>query len=223
MNKNYFFGLILIAVVFILVNSSTDQPVAVIFDSLGPSETLELSQVLTDEGYRVTRYTGNKATISNFKKIPHDSDLVIFRVHSSVDHGKVWLFTAEQYSEEKYPVDQLINGVHRARTNSTGEYFFAISSNFFKDYTPGLDGSIVLVLGCDAAVSNDLADVFLEKGASSYTSWNGPVSLEHTDKVFNDIVFGVAHGMTIETAMKKALDKHGVDPYFNSTLLCIKQ
>lgn len=78
-------------------------------------------------------------------------------------------------------------------------------------------------MGCDAAASNDLAEVFLEKGASSYTSWNGPVSLAHTDKVLHEIVSDFIDGMDIKTALKKAIEIHGVDPYFNSTLLCIKQ
>lgn len=222
MNRNYFLVFFLVGAVFFLNYPSPEQPVAVVFDSLSLSNTQDLSQILTDAGYKVTSYVAREANVSNFKKIPAESDLVIFRVHSSIHQGKVCLFTGELYSHEKHSVDQLINSVHMARTNSTGDYYFAVSSNFFREYTPELDGATILNLGCDAATSNDLAKVFLEKGASSFTSWNGPVSLEHTDIVFCDIVSSIAEGKDVGTAVQNAIDKHGSDPYFNSSLICFK-
>ncbi len=222
MNKNYFFVLFLVGVVFLFNNPSPEQPVAVIFDSLDPSSVPELSQVLHDSGFKVITYTSKDVTVTNLKNIPPEPDLVIVRVHSSINQDKIWLFTGELFKNEKYPVDQLVNSVHMARTNSTGEYYFAVCSNFFREYSPDLDGAIILVMGCDAAASNELSEVFLAKGASSYTSWDGPVSLEHTDKVFNNIVSSFTEGMDIETAVNLAMEKHGVDPYFNSTLICFK-
>ncbi len=78
--------------------------------------------------------------------------------------------------------------VRKAKTHPDGTYLFALNSGFFSDHVPELNSTHVLVLGCDAAASDDLANVFLEKGAFSFISWDGPVSLDHTDAVFVKII-----------------------------------
>ena len=223
MRKTYIIVLALVGVAFFILNQTPDQPVVILFDSLSPSGTQELTQLLTDGGYSVQSYVDENANVNNFKKIPSGSELVIFRVHSSINQGKVWLFTGEPYSHENHAVEQLVDSVHRARANSTAEYYFATSTNFFMDNLPELCGSNILVLGCDAAASNDLAEVFLEKGASSFVSWDGPVSLEHTDLVFKGIITQYVHGVDIQTAVEESINQYGADPCFKSNIICIKQ
>jgi hypothetical protein len=113
--------------------------------------------------------------------------------------------------------------VHRARTSPEGEYLFAVGSSFFERYLSGIDGVDVLVMGCDAAQSRDLADIFLGKGASLYVSWDGPVSLEYTDLVFARILMYFSSGKTMDKAVEMASSELGVDPYFKSVLRCFKQ
>jgi hypothetical protein len=81
----------------------------------------------------------------------------------------------------------------------------------------------VLVMGCDAAGSSDLADVFLGKGASLYVSWDGPVSLEYTDLMFSRILDHFTDGKTMDEAVGLASSELGMDPHFKSTLRCFKQ
>ena len=78
-------------------------------------------------------------------------------------------------------------------------------------------------MGCDAAQSMELADVFLGKGASLYVSCDGPVSLEYTDLVFARILMYSAEGKTIEEAVEMVSYELGVNPHFKSVLRCFKQ
>ncbi len=95
-----------------------------------------------------------------------------------------------------------------------------MGSGFFYDHVPELDRAKVLILGCDAAASNELANVILEKGASSFISWDGPVTLEHTDAVFVKILEQITQGVSAETAVEQALFEFGCSPYFKSRLVC---
>ncbi len=221
-----YFLLISIALAALFINSIDNSPnqVAIIYDPLSnETELNSLEVLLSDAGYDVTCYVNSYATVNSFKSIPKEASLIILRVHSSINQGNVWVFTGEQYSNEKHSLDQLVDNVHRAKTNQEGDYYFALGSGFFYDHITELDGAQVLVLGCDAAASDDLAEVFLEKGASIFISWNGPVSLGHTNEVFIEIIKQIIAGVGAETAVKLALDQFGCDPYFNSSLICIKQ
>lgn len=217
------FTVISVALVFNSINNS-HFPVADIYDPLSPeNETSLFEGLIIEAGYDVTSYTNQDATVNSFKSIPSEASLIIMRVHSSINHGNVWVFTGEPYSNEKHSIDQLVDNVHRARTHPEGDYLFALGSGFFYDHVPELDGAQVLVLGCDAAASNDLADVFLERGASSYVSWDGPVSLEFTDEVFVKIVTLIVDGVGADSAVEIVITEYGRDPHFNSSLICIKQ
>ena len=113
--------------------------------------------------------------------------------------------------------------VHRARTSPEGECLFAVGSSFFERYLSGIDGVEVLVMGCDAAQSRKLADIFLEKSASLYLNWDSPVSLKYTDLMFARILRYSAGGKTMKEAVKMVSHELGADPYFKSVLRCYKQ
>ena len=209
--------------IFSSVNNSS-KPIAIVYDPLSSElEQTPFFEILTTAGYDVTTYTDDDATVNSFKSIPSEASLILLRVHSTINNGKVWVFTGEAYSNEKHSIDQLFNNVHKARTQPEGAYLFALGSGVFFDYIPELDGTEILVLGCDAAASDDMADVYLGKGASAFISWDGPVSLEHTDAIFGKILEQMTLGVSAETAAEIALDEIGCDPYFKSRLVCFKQ
>ena len=178
------FILVIAALSFVSINM-THRPIAVINDQLsgehGPSP---IGALISNAGYDVTIYNDQDATVNSLKSLSEKTNLIVLRVHSSIHHGNIWVFTGEPYSNEKHSIDQLVDNVHKAKTHPDGTYLFDLSSGVFSDHVPELNGAQVLILGCDAAASNDLANVFLEKGASSFISWDGPVSLDLTDAVF---------------------------------------
>ena len=79
------------------------------------------------------------------------------------------------------------------------------------------------VIGCDAAQSRELADVFLGKGASLYVSWDGPVYLEYTDLVFERILSHFTDGKTMDETVEMVSHELGEDPHFKSVLRCFKR
>ena len=217
------FILVITAISFVSINI-THRPVAVIYDPLsGEHGSSPIGAILSNAGYDVTIYNDQDATVNSFKSLSEKTNLLVLRVHSSIHHGNIWVFTSEPYSNEKHSIDQLVDNVHKAKTHPDGTYLFALSSGFFSDYVPELNGTQVLVLGCDAAASDDLANVFLEKGASSFIGWDGPVSIDHTDAVFVKIIEQITLGASAETAAEIALGEYGCDPHFKSRLICIKQ
>ena len=187
-----------------------------------PELTPSIVKALDNPGYSVTHVIGSDVTVGRMKKL-EGVDLLIMRVHSSVNDDAVWVFTGERYDNNRYLVEQMTDEIHRARTSPEGEYLFAVGSSFFERYLPEIDGVEVLVMGCDAAQSRELADVFLGKGASLYVSWDGPVSLEYTDLVFARILRYSSDGKTMEEAVEAVSHELGADPHFKSVLRCFKQ
>jgi len=112
------------------------------------------------------------------------------------------VFTGERNGYNRYLMEQMTKEVHRARTSPEGECLFAVGSSFFKRYLPEIDGVEVLVMGCDAAQSRELADVFLGKGARLYISWGGPISLGYIDLVFARILKYSSDGKNMEEAVE---------------------
>lgn len=213
----------MVAIILCLQRSTVDTPIAFVYNPLSNGEGCTFTQILESAGYEVTEYTNTGATVSKLKQIPKDVDIVVLRVHSSININQVWLFTGEAYSTDKHQIDQLVDNVHKARISQEDSYCFAVGSGFIEEHIPELDGADILVLGCDAAATDELATVFISKGASSYVSWSGPVTLEHTDRVFTTLLQLVLDGSSIEDAVETVSNMHGSDPNFHSTLVCFKQ
>ncbi len=224
MRKTASIFLIASLILTVICYQTQDNQVAVVFDPLSrQGETHEITSLLSDAGFQVTSYVNNEATVSKFKQIPEDTDVIVLRVHSSTNDGHIWIFTGEKYSAEKHQLDQVIGNIHRARITQDREYLFALGSGFFSEYLPELPETDVLALGCDGASTDELANVFLIKGASTYTSWDGPVSLEHTDRAFLELVNALINGENPENVVETMKDTNRIDPHFGSTLVCYKR
>jgi len=211
----------------VLAVTMHDRPAVInvlVIDPISQDDAITPSviKVLKESGYSVTHVTGNDVTVERMKNLDN-TDILIMRVHSSIKNNAVWVFTGERYDNNRYLVEQMTDEVHRARTSPEGEYLFAVGSSFFERYLSGVDGVEILVMGCDAAQSRQLADVFLGKGASLYVSWDGPESLEYTDLVFARILSYFSSGKTMDEAVKIVSQELGADPYFKSVLRCFKQ
>jgi hypothetical protein len=219
--------LIISFIILVLAVISRDRPAGVkvlVIDPISqdPEMIPSIVIVLDDPDYSVTHVIGGDVTVERLKML-EETDVLILRVHSSIKNDAVWVFTGERYDNNRYLVEQMTDEVHRARTSPEGEYLFAVGSSFFERYLSEMDGVEVLVMGCDAAQSRELADVFLGKGASLYVSWDGPVSLEYTDLVFSRILRYFLDGKTMEESVELVSGEMGADPHFQSLLRYYKQ
>ena len=219
--------LIISFIILVLAVISRDRPAGVkvlVIDPISqdPEMIPSIVIVLDDPDYSVTHVIGGDVTVERLKMLD-ETDVLILRVHSSIKNDAVWVFTGERYDNNRYLVEQMTDEVHRARTSPEGEYLFAVGSSFFERYLSEMDGVEFLVMGCDAAQSRELADVFLGKGASLYVSWDGPVSLEYTDLVFSRILRYFLDGKTMEESVELVSGEMGADPHFQSLLRYYKQ
>lgn len=152
---------------------------------------------------------------------PRPASLVIYRVHSSILDGGVWFFTGEQYSNSAYVLEQLANEVHIGRTSRDANYTFAVGARFVQQYMKSrLSGAVVVLMGCDGLAAKDLAEAFMGAGAAAYVSWDGPVTLPHTDTATLVFVEGLAGlGMNVEDAIHYAEEKAGPAIPYNSSMV----
>jgi hypothetical protein len=195
---------------------------AVIFDPLfsdDPGLHIEMADLLAARGYAVTSVTSANATPRALATLGR-CDVLVLRVHSTCSRGEVWLFTGEEYSPDRYVIEQVADEVHRARPSLESRHVFAVGSTFVSRFmADSLKGTVVLLMGCDGLKSEDLAAAFTGCGASAYVSWDGPVSLPHTDLAFLRLVEALtAKRMSLGEATAYANGAVGPDPEYNSTL-----
>lgn len=174
------------------------------------------------EGYVFEPTLGGAVTVEHLRRLPTGYDLIIFRVHSTVKEDMVWLFTGEEYRQDKYLLEQLADEVHPARPSLGSERLFAVGADFVNHFmVDRFRGSVMMVMGCDGMKATDLAQAFIDNGARLYISWDDPVTLEHTDRAFRRLLAAMADdGADAEDAVSLALEGVGRDPDYNSSIAC---
>jgi hypothetical protein len=178
-------------------------------------------ELFESASFKVDVIKDHDVSVSQIKKISGEYRIVVFRVHSSVYHGRVWFFTGEEYSQGRYVLEQLVDEIHPARPTLGSEFLFAVGAEFVLHFLEGrFDETLIVVMGCDGLRSHDLAKAFLDAGASAYVSWDGPVSLEHTDKATLVMLKGLlTEEMCLRDAIVYSMELVGPDPSYSS-LLC---
>jgi len=188
----------------------------------GESEgfTSSAVELFESAGYEVDVLRGESVSVESIKGISGGYTVVVLRVHSSIYRERVWFFTGERYRQGRYVLEQLLDEVHPARPTTESEFLFAVGADFVLRFLEdGFDGALIVVMGCDGLSSQDLAMAFTENGAVAYVSWDGPVSLEHTDEATLALLRGlVVGGMCLGDAVSYSLGLVGPDPVYSSSL-----
>jgi len=194
---------------------------AIVIDSISvDSEFRTMSMTLLSEnGYQTIYIYGEEVTVEFFKNLPK-KDLYILRVHSTCINNRTWIFTGEQYSPEKYPILQLTDLIHRARTSINSSHYFCVSPEIIREYNKdGFKDATILMMGCEGLNAEDLAHAFYDEGASVYISWDGYISLEHTDQAFLALIEALcSHNLTVSDSLTYVLDHARSDPIYSSSL-----
>jgi len=208
------------------------EPRAAIIDQLhtrfpNPTFTEETTRELEDFGFEVDVYYGDSVTVDLFRNLPtYGYKLIIFRVHSGllgVDPkvtNRTWLFTNEPYSKTRYLAEQLTDQVTYARTHDDAPWCFAISAKFITESIKGqFDNTAIVMMGCDCLHFTDVAQAFIEKGASTYLAWDVSVILGYVDDTTPSLVKKLCSDeLTIEEAVYDTMREKGPDPDFGAVL-----
>ena len=77
----------------------------------------------------------------------------------------------------------------------------------------------IIMMGCDCLHFEDLAQAFIEKGASTYIAWDVSVGLNYVDDATPAIIDKLcSRELTIEAAVAETMKEKGPDPDYGAVL-----
>jgi hypothetical protein len=184
--------------------------------------TGSMRQTLTDSGFQVDIFQGTDVTVDFLKNMQPDYDLIVFRMHSALHDGHLYLFTGEPYSASKYTNEQQFQSVKKAYATDDSAPVFSVNWGFVRRcMTEKFNNTLVLVMGCDGARDSLLIDEFFDQGASGYISWTGNVLISHSDSATLQLVkYLYSDGFSALDATQKTNNQLGPDPAWDSILEC---
>lgn len=187
----------------------------------------QATQELEDFGFEVDVYRGDAVTVDLYRKLPtYGYKLIVFRVHSGllgVDPrvtNRTWLFTAEPYSKTAHVIEQITDQVTYAKTRDDAPWIFAISAKFItQSMEEQFANTAIIMMGCDCFHFKDLAQAFIQKGASTYVAWDVSVLLDYVDDATTTLIEKLcSEELTIAAAVAQTMDEKGPDPDYGAVL-----
>lgn len=214
--------------------SGTDPHRAILIDGIAltkpnPAFTEGVKRVLSNASMNLDIYEDEEATIDLLRRVG-GYGLIILRVHSAVESelGFLYLFSAEKFNETEYWNrfgDVLMNDLTAIREGKTfeNESYFALRADLLGYMNKnGLDGSIIILMGCNGTNSNHAVNKLFERGVRAIIAWDGYVDLGHTDKIILELLRAVyVDGMSFPKAVEAIMDRGGIDPIWKSKLRCL--
>ena len=182
---------------------------------------------LEADGFQVDLYQGAQVTVSFYQNLPsHGYKLIILRTHSGMmqspqsSQQAVSLFTNEPFNPLKHLLEQLNHQLMKVQVNDNSPLLFGIPPNFITENVKGnFDNAVVIVSGCSGLYEDNLAQAFVQKGASAFLSWDGSVNLDYVDNATIDLVKNLtSNDNTLAKAVNATMVAIGPDPAFNSYL-----
>ena len=192
--------------------------------------------ILEKGGLTWAYHNGTEVTVNFYRKLPsYGTSLIILRVHSAIMRVEgteipiLGLFTSELYSEEaarKYRDDvndrRLVEAYFSEEDRAQGISYFGIVPKFVEKSMKGrFKDTVIIMMGCEGLTETvvGMAEAFVEKGAKVYISWDGPVSINHTDQATVHLLQSlILKKRTIKEAVEQTNYDVGSDPMYNSTL-----
>ncbi|MDY7019077.1 MAG: hypothetical protein SU899_03265 [Chloroflexota bacterium] len=213
-------------------SNSSERLKAAIVDqlySLQPNETYigRMTQQLRDYGFEVDIYQGDVVTVDLYRELPgHGYKLIIFRTHAGLLDSKgqtikrTCLFTNELYNETKHVTEQLTDQLAKARIDENHSWVFGIGDKFIARSMEGeFDNTVIIMMGCSCLHLEDLAQAFIDKGASAYLGWNATVDLNYVDEATPYLVEQLCgEKAAIRNAVRSTMVEIGPDPKYGAVL-----
>jgi hypothetical protein len=193
----------------------------------------ETTNIVTNYGFKVDVYSGDEVTVDFLRRIPGlGYKLIIFRAHSSLQTGTVHLgsedktirrtyfFTNELYSGTTQIGEQLSDRLAKVRIDEKHPWVFGISADFVRRSMQGnFDHTFVIMMGCSTLYIDDLAQSFVEKGASAYTGWDASVGLDYVDHATITLLERlISNDVSLESAVTGTMQEKSADPNWGAVL-----
>jgi hypothetical protein len=211
---------------------NTGKPKAAIVDQLSSFRENEafianVTSELEGYGFEVDLYQGDNITVDFYRGLSsHGYKLIVFRAHSGILEGeeqtyyKTTLFTNEKYSSLKYVTDQLSDRLFEASIGEGYPWVFSISPKFIgESMTKKFDDTVIIMMGCSGIYLTDLAEAFVDKGASVYLAWDVSVDLDYVDEATPYLIEQLcSENTTIKEAVDSTMVDIGPDPRHGAEL-----
>ena len=197
--------------------------------SLQPNEDFisETTEELEDYGFEVGLYQGGDVTVELYGQLPsYGYKLIIFRAHSGLLGSKgqtikrTCLFTNEPYSQTKHVAEQLSDQLAKARIDENHPWVFGIGDEFVTQSMEGqFDNTVIVMMGCSCLYLKDLAQAFVDKGASAYLAWDATVDLDYVDEATTSLIKNLcSESLSVSKAVNLTIATKGPDPEYGAML-----
>lgn len=193
-----------------------------------PDFTEQALSYLIASGFNVDIYEGEDVTVEFFRTLPKQGyDLILFRTHSTNDFvdevipdDPVYLYTGQRHNRYSYTYLQLTRQIMAGRVlyEEDAPQLFIVGPQFVRESMEGqFDNTLLVIGGCNSLSTTDMADAFLERGASAVIGWDGLVEMSHNDQALLHLLRELTiEGLSIEQAVTRTRAKVGSDPDFKS-------
>jgi hypothetical protein len=197
--------------------------------------TSNVTKELEDYGFEVDIYQGGNITVDFYRRLPtYGYKLIIFRAHSGIleQDGEVVprtvLFTNEKYSEARYALEQVYGQLTMGGACQGCPMMFGITPEFVTaqnvvgqatDMEGRFDDTVIIMMGCSGIALPDLAEAFIDKGASIYLAWDRSVELYYVDEATPYLIRQLcSEELTVREAINNTMDVIGPDPNYGAEL-----
>jgi hypothetical protein len=196
-------------------------------DNLAKPGAAIVTGELEDYGFEVDVYQGDEITVDFYRQLPsYGHKLIIFRAHSGLlaeDEKiivKTLLFTNEPYSGSKHVFEQIDDRLAMARVDEGYPMVFGIPPKFISEsMEKKFDDAVIIMMGCSGIFLTDLAEAFIDKGASVYLAWDASVELDYVDRATLYLTGQLCSGnLTIKEAVNNTMSVIGPDPKHRAVL-----
>jgi hypothetical protein len=194
-----------------------------------------VTRELEDYGFQVDLYQGDNVTVDVYRKLAtHGYKLIIFRAHSGLlERGeeiemRTVVFTNEAYSESAYPLEQVYEQLTMGGACQGCPMMFGITPEFVRaqsvfdqgtDMEGEFDNTVIIMMGCSGIALPDMAQAFIDKGASMYLAWDRSVDLYYVDDATTYLMNQLcSKELTIREAVDNTMAAKGPDPNYGANL-----
>ncbi len=222
-------------------SSTPAPPKAAIVDQTGfsfpsPEFIAQAQAYLEDAGYEVDLYPPEEVTVEFFRTLPDRGyRLILFQSHATSevllegggDVGQYnpppgpFLFTTELYDEHRYIGMQIDDQLRASKLfYDDSPRLFALGPKFVRSSMNGLfPDTVIIIGGCQSLAAPDLAQAFLERGASVVIGWDDMVDLMHNNEAMLRLLRGLTvEGLSPQEAVEVTRKEVGPDPTYESVL-----
>ena len=199
--------------------------------------TANITKELEGYGFEVDVFHGNNITVDFYRQLPtRGYKLIIFRAHSGIleQDGEVMLrtvlFTNEEYSESRYALEQVYGQLTMGGACQGCPMMFGIAPEFVRaqsvwgqatDMEGAFDDTVIIMMGCSGIALLDMAEAFIDRGASAYLAWDRSVELYYVDEATPYLIHQLcSEELTVRAAVDNTMDVIGADPNYGAELLC---